>query len=349
VLVDVLIVNFRSAALLIDCLASLDPELRDDSTIRVRICENGSGDDSVPVLDAAIRRLPWADRVDFVPLNHNRGFTGGNNVLIARSLASKPSPGLLLLLNPDTTVAAGAIGLMRDRMLENPRWGVAGPAIASPSGEPQTSCFRDPTPWSEFLRSAGTGPLDRFFNRRLVSIKPPHGTGPHEWTSFACAMIRTDAMRQAGAFDEGYFAYFDDPDLCWRIRRAGWSIGHCPDAQIVHHEGASTGIQQIRTLRKRVPGYKMRGRTRYFAKRHGIVGLWRANLCWHAGRSISMLRELFGRRPISAAPSEWRDIWIDSLRPWNAPHLPYPDEPMPPDPLDGSAGERPACALVAVR
>lgn len=269
--------------------------------------------------------------------------------MIERALTAKPAPELVLLLNPDTTVDPGAIGRMRDCMIANPSWGVAGPAIASPSGEPQTSCFRDPTPLSELLRAAASGPIDRVFSRRRVSLRPPHGTGPHDWTSFACAMIRTAAIRQSGAFDEGYFAYFDDPDLCWRIRRAGWTIGHCPDARIVHLEGASTGIREIRTQRRRVPGYKMRGRTRYFAKRHGLAGLWLANLCWHAGRGVSLARELLGRPSISAAPQEWRDIWTNALRPWHAPHLPFPDEPLPPDPLTIGADDAGGLADAARR
>ncbi len=347
--VDILIVNFRSASLLVDCLRSLDAELRSDPSIRVRICENGSGDDSAAVLSAAIEQLSWVERVDLVATPHNRGFTGGNNLLIERSLAAVAAPKFVLLLNPDTTVGQGAIGRMRDRMLANPGWGVAGPAIRSPSGELQTSCFRDPTPWSEFLRAACTGPLDRVFNRSRVSKRPPHDHGPHDWTSFACAIIRTDAIREAGAFDEGYFAYFDDPDLCWRIRRAGWLVGHCPDAEIVHLEGASTGIQEIRTLRKRIPGYKMRGRARYFAKRHGIAGLWAANLCWHAGRCVSLLRELLGRRPTSAAPWEWRDIWANALHPWHSPHLPHPEEPEFPDPFGSPEGERRTLASASTR
>lgn len=347
--VDILIVNFRSATLLTECLRSLDAELRIDPSLRVRICENGSGDDSAAVLSAAIGQLSWSERIDLVATRRNRGFTGGNNLLIERSLASEVVPRFILLLNPDTTVAPGTIGRMRERMLANPQWGVAGPAIRSPRGDLQTSCFRDPTPWSEFLRAACTGPLDRLFGGSRVSKHPPHDHGPHDWTSFACAMIRTDAIRTAGAFDEGYFAYFDDPDLCWRIRRSGWLVGHCPDAEIVHLEGASTGIQEIRTLRKRVPGYKMRGRARYFAKRWGITGLWLANLCWHAGRGVSLLRELLGRRPIVAAPCEWRDVWTNALHPWHAPHLPHPQEPATPDPFSSSLGERRTLTSTAAR
>jgi N-acetylglucosaminyl-diphospho-decaprenol L-rhamnosyltransferase len=322
--VAVVIVNFRSTPLLLRCLETIERHGVEAPTIRVHVCENASGDGSGDRIRREIESRGWSDWVSLVVLDHNRGFTGGNNVLLQRLLDSSRPPSSILLLNPDTEVEPAAITRMFECLAGRPDWGVVGPSIVGADGKLQGSCFNDPTPWSEFLRAANTGPLDHFFRRRRTSKAPPHDEGPHDWTSFAAAMLRPAALRAAGIFDEGYFAYFDDPDLCWRIRRAGWLVGHCPDARIMHLEGASTGIRDIRQERRRLPGYQMRGRARYFAKRHGVAGLWAANLCWNVGRLVSWTRELIERRPSHLPKAVWRDIWTNAFRPWHAPHLPHP-------------------------
>jgi GT2 family glycosyltransferase len=323
----IVVVVYRVADLTIECLRSLMPEVRSLAGVKVAVCENGSGGDVADRLQTAIREHGWEDAVWFLPIHPNRGFTGGNNAILDRALRWTTPPEFFLLLNTDTIVEPGAIAELLASIESDPGVGALGPSLIAPDESLQTSCFRDPTPWSEFLRAACTGPLDRLFNRRLVSIKPPHDTGPHEWTSFAAAMIRSSAIAETGTFDEGYYLYFDDPDLCWRLRCAGWRIAHCPSATIVHLEGAANDVPASRRERRRPPRYLYQSRARYFAKRHGIAGLWLANLCWHAGRCISLFRELLGRKPTGAAPCEWRDIWTNALRPWHAPHLPYPEGP----------------------
>ncbi len=322
--VAVVIVNFRSTPLLIRCLETIEMHGLNEPGIEVLVCENASNDGSVDALRREISVRGWQDWVTLVPSAHNRGFTGGNNVLLRRLLNRESAPPFVMLLNPDTEVTPGSIAHLYRAMQSNPGWGAVGPRIEDFEARPQTSCFNDPRPFGEFLRAAQTGPLDRWFARYRTPTIPPHGEGPHDWTSFAAAMIRTAALRQAGIFDEGYFAYYDDPDLCWRLRRCGWTIGHCPQAMIRHLEGASTGVRETRAARRRMPSYQARGRARYFAKRHGIAGLWLANLGWHAGRVISFTRELVERRPSHLPKAQWRDIWTNAFRPWHAPHLPHP-------------------------
>jgi len=330
--VAVVIVNFRSTDVLMGCLESLERQRSSGPAFRVLICENGSGDGSDARLISEIPRRGWSGWVDLVISTHNRGFTGGNNVLLHRIIERRPDVPFVLLLNPDTVVHPHAIERLHATMLAHPDWGVAGPGIHSPDGSLQTSCFNDPSPLGEFLRSASLGFLDRRLARFRTSKIPPHSTGPHDWTSFAAAMIRTDALRQIGVFDEGFFAYYDDPDLCGRIRRAGWVIGHCPEAAVIHLEGFSTGIQEIRRDRRRLPAYQRRGRARYFAKHDGVIGLWLANLAWQIGRLISWSKDLLLRRPPTGPIALWKDHWIDALHPWSTPHLPFP-------PLEESTSE----------
>lgn len=319
----VVVVVYRVVDLAVDCLRSLVPQVREQEGVHIGVCENGSGPEAARRLREAILREGWDDVVWIREVHPNRGFTGGNNAILDTALRWPTPPDCFLLLNSDTIVRPGAIEALLSALERHPRAGAVGPALVSPEGTLQTSCFRDPTPFTEFLRAARTGPIDRFFRSRLVSKPCPHGEGPHDWTSFAAAAIRRETLQQVGTFDEGYYLYFDDPDLCLRIRRAGWEIAHCPEATIVHLEGAANDVPSSLRERKRPPRYYYQSRARYFAKRHGIAGLWLANLCWHAGRVISWTRELIERRPSHLPKSQWRDIWTNALRPWHAPHLPH--------------------------
>ena len=320
----VVIVDFRSTTVLLDCLQSLASEARADASIHVAICQNGSGDGSDELLREAIRSRGWESWCSLLVLDHNRGFTGGNNAILEPALRWPEPPEFLLLLNPDTVPCSGMVGAMVRSLELNPNWGFVGPVMTFADGMQHASCFRDIRPINEFLHAAGTGPIDRLFRKWIVSTPFPHREAPHEWITFACAMTRREVLQETGLLDEGYFAYFDDADLCWRARRAGWTIGHCRATSCVHLKGTSSGVHKLRAERKPSPAYQMRGRARYFAKRHGIAGLWLANLCWHAGRAVSWTRELIERKQSHLPKSQWRAIWTNALRPWHSPHLPHP-------------------------
>jgi len=315
---------YRSADLAIECLRSLAPQIGDVPGTFVAICENGSGADEARRLRDAIEREGWTSWVGIREVDPNRGFTGGNNAILEPALRWRDPPDLFLLLNTDTLVAPGMLATMVGFMGRRPEVGIAGPQLTWSDGRHQECCFRDPSIVGQFLRTAGTGLLDRLIPGQSTAKELPHDEGPHDWKTFACAFIRREVFEQAGLLDEGYFLYMDDPDLCWRARRAGWSIGHCNEATTVHLKGGSNDVPASVKARRRLPRFYYQSRARYFAKRHGIVGLWLANLCWHAGRTISFARDILQWRPWSVPNSAWRDIWTNALRPWHAPHLPHP-------------------------
>ncbi len=328
----VAIVNFRSTDVLVDCLAALAPDAIADPTIHVVVCENGSDDGSSDRIASLIVDRSWDSWCSLLPLRRNRGFTGGNNAILAPAMAWPEPPDKFLLLNPDTVPGPGLVPTLARALDDHPRWGFVGPVMTHADGTPHPSCFRDIRPINEFMRAAGTGLIDRVLRPWIVSRPLPHLEAPHEWITFACAMTRREVLLETGLLDEGYFAYFDDADLCWRARRAGWTIAYCGAATCVHLKGTSSGVHRLRRERRRPPAYQLRGRARYFAKRHGMAGLWLANLAWHAGRTISFARDLVQWRPWSVPDRAWSDLWTNALRPWHAPHLPFPEEPLPAEP-----------------
>jgi len=311
----VVIVCYRAAELTVSCLRSLEGQINDVPGTLVAVCENGSGPDALHRLRSAVIQEGWSDWVLLVPSSVNGGFAAGNNLILRQAMVWPEPPDYFLLLNPDTIVHPGALRALHEAMEANPQIGIAGPRILSAAGQVQNSCFRDPSPASEFLRAAGTGALNRLFGRSDFELAPPRGATVYDWTSFACAIIRADVLRQVGLLDEGYFLYFEDPDYCRRARSLGWQIGHCPSATITHLEGGSNSVPSDTRARRRRPQYYYASRARYFAKFLGRAGLWAANLAWFAGRAIALAREAARTKRPHHCSREGSDLWKNWRKP----------------------------------
>jgi len=315
----IVICNYKSTQLTIDCLHTIEREIGDLPGVRVIICENGSGDDSAERLNAAIAEHEWSRWASVKAIHPNRGFAGGNNAVLADALKAPNPPDYLHLLNADTLLRPGALHALMRELDQHPKIGVLGSRLEYPDESPQTACFHFHSPFSEFIRGAQTGPVTRILRRFDVPIPDPRPDANLEWTSFASSVIRRSALEEAGLLDEGYFLYFEDTDLCRRIHRAGWLIRHSSESRVVHLVGQSNPMMSLAKMRKPRPRYYYAARARYFAKFYGRSGLWFANLMWLAGRCISKPRELLFRRRSHVCEREWSDLWTnwsDPLRPW---------------------------------
>jgi len=315
----VAVVNYGRADLTIDCLETAVPEARAVSAqglgpCVIGVCDNGSTDDSPERLAREIEARGWDDCVELTGISPNRGFTGGNNAIIAPALESDDPPDFVLLLNNDTLVRAGAFSALLEFLDEHPEVGIVGPRLEWPSGEPQISCFRDFSPVSEFVSGAQTGPITRVLRRWDVPLPVVGSVSYPGWTSFACAMIRAEVFRGVGLLDEGYFLYYDDPDYCRRARSSGWLIANHPAARVAHLRGQSNPQKALAASKQRQPWYRYASRTRYYRKHYGVLGPLIANCCWTAGYAIDRLRMLLGRPP-SHSRHEVVDIWTNFLRP----------------------------------
>jgi len=312
----VVIVCYRAVELTIDCLHSLAKQIGDVPGMHVKICENGTGPDSVQQLEDAIERNGWGDWLSLRPVARNRGFAGGNNVIL-REHATQFK--YFLLLNADTIVRPGALKQLVDAAEANPSAGVIGPRLEWPDSTPQVSAFLDFTPLHEFISAASTGPITRLFRRGHGGLPVRDEPSAVEWVSFACALIRREVIEQCGFLDDAYYLYFDDADYCRRARRQGWDVLYYPEARVVHLRGRSNPLKSLAAQKQRRPRYWYVSRNRYYAKFYGRVCVWLANVLWTAGRSISLGRELVGNRGRAVCQSEWRDIWINSSSPLRPP------------------------------
>ena len=287
----VVIVNYRTGPLVVDCLASLVSELPALRGGRVIVVDNASGDDSVACIGAAIEANGWGGWAEVVALPRNGGFAYGNNRAIERVREHDPAFGVVVCLNPDAAVRPGALEALGQQLESRSDAGIAGASIEDEHGMPQRSAHMFPTPLSEFDGAARLGVLSRLIAPGAspsVAIDAPRRC---DWVSGACFAIRRQVLDSIGPLDEGYFLYFEETDFCLRARQSGWSCWFVPNARVVHREGSSTGIRD-RTRRR--PAYWFASRRRFLIKAHGVAGLAGADLLWALGHASLVLRRAIG-------------------------------------------------------
>jgi hypothetical protein len=310
-----IIINYKTPGLTLDCLASLESELRELPGSQAIVVDNASQDDSVRLLEREIKSRSWGNWVEVVQSFTNAGFSSGNNLGVAAARRRGPVDGYLLT-NSDTLVRPGAMKRLAEALSTDPRIGLVGPRLEWPSGEMQASCFRAISPARELAAAAKTGVLSRLVGGDLpIPIDLSNGTNAAnvEWISFACVLIRAEAFAAIGPMDEGFFMYFEDVDYGLRANRAGWQIAYAPAARVVHLRGGRTPGEFAHEERKRRPRFYYESRSRYLAKYYGRTGPLRANVCWTVGRGISFLRELAARKAPHTAAGEAGDIWTGAL------------------------------------
>jgi N-acetylglucosaminyl-diphospho-decaprenol L-rhamnosyltransferase len=233
--VAAVIVSYNVAELLVRCVESL----RADGIERIVVVDNASADDSVEAVRAA------DPGVEVVALAENVGFGAGVN----RGAARTTEP-FLLVLNPDVEVEAGSTKVLVDALGADPGLAVVGPRIETPDGElyPSARTFPDmgDAAGHAFLHFLWpTNP----FSRRYRMLDWDRSTARDvDWVAGTHVLVRREAWDAVGGFDEAYFMYMEDVDLCWRMRKAGWRTGYDPAARVTHDIGRSTDQTPYRMI-----------------------------------------------------------------------------------------------------
>jgi N-acetylglucosaminyl-diphospho-decaprenol L-rhamnosyltransferase len=309
----IIIVNYKSADLTIDCLRSLEPEIKSIAGARVIVTDNKSPDDSVERLVNAARDNAWRSWVAIQPLARNGGFAYGNNAAIIPALnpapGTGPRPAYILLLNPDTIVRPGAITALLDFLERNPKAGIAGSRLEDPDGTAQISAFRFPSIAGEFERGMRLGLITRLLKNKMVAPPVANQTTQCDWVAGASMLVRRETFEQAGLMDEKFFMYFEEVDFCLAARRAGWSCWYVPDSRVVHLVGAVSQMSDSRKHRKRRPGYWFESRRRFFVKNYGWAYAAAADLAYLLSYSMWRLRRLLQRKQDTDPPK----LLVDSL------------------------------------
>ena len=298
----VITVSYNTRELLADCLESVLAGLElSELAGEVWVVDNASADGSAEMVQ---RRFP---QVRLIAHDDNLGFAAGNNLALeTMGFGTHSSPRHVLFLNPDTHVLGDALGVLAGFLDSTPKAGAAGARLQHGDGSFQHSAFAFPGLAQVFLdffpihHRLLDSPLNGRYSRKRYRGGEPFSV---DHPLGAALMVRGETLAQTGGFDERFFMYCEEIDLCQRIKKAGWEIYCVPRAEIVHLVAQSTSqfgdrmyvaLWQSRFLlaekhRSRTFGWAVRGLVR--------LGLWaesrRAKAAHRRGEITA--REMEGR------------------------------------------------------
>jgi N-acetylglucosaminyl-diphospho-decaprenol L-rhamnosyltransferase len=243
--IGAVVVDHEAGSLLADCVRSI----LSDRVAPVIVVENGTLGSSDAALGDLVAEDP-ARPVRVVHPGRNLGFGAGVNRGLAALAAEEPAPEWVLVSNPDLVVHAGAATALREALESHPAWAIVGPRIYTDSGEVYPSVRNFPS----FVDAAGHALLamvnpDNRFTRRYNPGSPEGGVvAAAGWVSGSCFLARRSALEELGGFDEAYFMYAEDMDLCWRAHHAGWGVGFAGTASVTHVQGVTTARHPYRMM-----------------------------------------------------------------------------------------------------
>lgn len=254
------------------------------ATVQVIVVDNAS-DDATPALLPT--QFPW---VQTILSKQNLGFTGGNNLALAalglrseeqkqtldeilaasqpRILASPP-PRFVYFLNPDTELLPNSLWTLMQALAGDERVGAVGPQLLYGDGVRQSTRRRFPSRLTGFFESTWLGqhwPNNPWTRRYHVADWPDTVRQDVDWLVGAALLVRWAALAQIGGFDDGFFMYSEELDLCKRLKTAGWRVVYDPGSIVIHYEGRSS--QQVSTRRHILFN---RSKVRYYRKYFGVI------------------------------------------------------------------------------
>jgi len=261
--VSIVVVNHNAGALLAECVRAGLEQAR-----QVIVVDNASSDASLTKLTAS---FPEESRLCVIPTGRNMGFAAACNIGFNVSAERH-----ILFMNPDCVLGKGSLHRMVHVLEADAATGMVGGLLINPDGTEQGGSRRAiPTPWRSFVRAFG---LYRFANRwpRLffdfyLHKQPlPHDHLEVEAISGALMLVRRQAIKDVGPWDEGYFLHCEDLDWCMRFRLKGWKILFVHDAPVVHYLGTCSRSRPLF-----VEWHKHRGMMRFYRKffRHQYPGV----------------------------------------------------------------------------
>ena len=308
----VVILNYRTPSLTIDCLHSLADEVQSLPGTKVAVVDNDSGDRSLEQIQAAVAANNWSDWVSVKASGHNGGYAFGNNAAIRPALAGDNPPDYILLLNPDTTVRPVALKTLLEFMAANPQVGIAGSRLEEPDGTPQCSAFRFHTLWSEIDSSMRLGLVSKLLAKWVIAPEVSEVAHVTDWVAGASMIIRRQVFADIGLLDEDYFMYYEELDFCLQAQRAGWSCWYVPDSRVVHFVGQSSGVTNTKIPPKRRPKYWFESRQRFFLKNYGFAYTVLADSLWMLGFITWRMRRAIQQKPDNDPPQLLGDFWQNS-------------------------------------
>ena len=323
--VSVVVVSLNTRELLRECLTTLAHE-SGGLTCETIVVDNASRDGSA---DMVASEFP--DAV-LVRSGSNLGFAAANNLAFAKATGR-----YVVLLNSDAFLTPGALAGVVRAMDDRPDIGLGGVRLVGRDGAWQPSARMFPSLLNDFLSLSGLSMryrTSRFFGRMDRTWADPSASASVDWVPGAFSIIRRSVLEQVGYFDERFFLYYEEVDLCRRIKNAGYAVWYWPEYSVVHLGGESSKTITQLSMSKagsQLTLWRMRSALLYHRKHGGWMGAWLAGqleISWYRMRELRNARR--GREAAGSKVAEsqsmvtlMRQAWSETsggrtspARPW---------------------------------
>ena len=281
--ISVLIVSFNTRDRLRECLAALQTQTG-EVRFETVVLDNASHDGSADMVQA---EFPEAI---LVRSDVNLGFGNGNNLAMQHAQGR-----YVVLLNSDALVPYPTLSLALAHMETEPTVGMGGGRLLAPDGGWQPSARRFPSLLDEFLVLSGLAaryPRSRFFGRFDRTWADPSVTTDVDWVPGAFAIIRRGLIDSIGFFDPRFFLYYEEVDLCRRIKAAGFAVRYWSDLKISHIGGESSKTLKDMSFTSKgsqLTLWRIRSQLLFYRKWHGLTSAWlvkKLEQGWHGLRAL---------------------------------------------------------------
>ena len=301
----VVVLNYKTPDLAVNAAQSAAAAMEHFGGV-ILLVDNASPDDSLDRMQKGVDAATWPDHLTVQVLQSGRygGFGAGNNFGIRAGLAICPDAEFVYILNPDAHVAETSISALVDHLNAHPEAAIAGSWISGEDGADHCSAFRFPGLASELEASMRIGPVTRLLKNYVLPMHVPDASGPVGWIVGASMLARTKVLKEIGLFDETFFLYFEETDLCLRAQSVGHEVHFVRESRVVHIGSVSTGMGTW----ERTPSYWFESRWYYYSKNHGRAYAMAATLLNVCGRLIWRLRRRIEGKPNTDAHRLVRDL-----------------------------------------
>jgi GT2 family glycosyltransferase len=305
--IAVVIVNYNTCEYLRECLENVQLETPSE----IIVVDNASSDGSADMVRANFPMVKLHDNM------WNVGYGAAANQGIASCTAQ-----YVLLLNSDTRVSAGALQALSAYLDQHREVAIAGPRLVNSNGSLQSSCYVFPGTFAWFLHYEVSGQIIRrvpilgnYQQRKFPHTSPQ----PVPWVMGAALAIRREAFDAVGGFDESYFMYCEETDLCYRLGQAGWQVHFAPVATITHVGEASTRQHRTEMAVQQVASKLLFYRRHYSKVRYAVLALMirgtvLARLLFDTYR-LHLARNVCHPAGMEADIAAWRRVLLGKWKP----------------------------------
>ncbi|MCV6636303.1 glycosyltransferase family 2 protein [Candidatus Albibeggiatoa sp. nov. NOAA] len=304
--ISVIIVSFNTCNLLRRCLQTL---LKKTGSIQceVIVVDNASEDESADMVE---REFP---HVTLIRSETNLGFAAANNLAFEQATGE-----FIVLLNSDAFLTEQALSQSLQFMHDNPKIGVGGARLIGRDNSWQPSARMFPSLLNHFLTLSGLAykyPKSKFFGRFDRTWANPNIAAEVDWVPGAYSIIRHDVLKQVHYFDEKFFLYYEEVDLCRRIQQAGYEVWYWPDVVVVHIGGESSKTLSLgmSDSGSQISLWQMRSALIFYRKHYGWLHAWlwlQLEKQWH---QIRYWKNIWKKDPDRQEKAHYSSEWIKLL------------------------------------